>query len=145
MQAPLRLFQVLACCLSLVACHQIDSRSARPAPPSTSYRAASLLLTTEGASHSISVAFVTPDFIRAVRERPTIGRSFIAEDHQPESQPVVVLSHGLWQQRFGSDPAVIGQGVALDGRAHTVVGVMPKGFDIPAGAEAWLPAAGADR
>ena len=145
MRSATRLFQVLACCLPLAACHESDSRRDRPAPPDTSYRSGPLLLTMEGTSHGIRSAFVTPDFIKAVREQPLLGRTFIAEEHQPKGQPVVVLSHGLWQQRFGSDPAVIGRSVALDGRAYTVVGVMPKGFDTPAGAEAWLPEAGTGR
>ena len=145
MRLPVRVFQVLACCLSMAACHPSDSQRGYPPPPDHSYRTESLLLTTEGTSHSIRGAFVTPEFIKAVRERPLVGRSFMAEEHQPKSQPVVVLSHGLWQQRFGADPAVSGKSVALNGRAHTIVGVMPGGFNIPAGAEAWLPEAGADR
>jgi putative ABC transport system permease protein len=50
-----------------------------------------------------------------------------------------VLSHGLWLRRFGRDPHVVGQTVRLDGRPTLVVGVMPKSFDFPTGAELWLP------
>jgi hypothetical protein len=116
-----------------------------PTSPSTSYRTESLLLTTEDTSQSIRAAFVTPDFIKAVREKPLLGRSFIAEEHRPKGQPVVVLSQGLWQQRFGAESAVIGKSVAFNGRAHTIVGVMPGGFNVPAGADAWLPEVGSDR
>ena len=50
-----------------------------------------------------------------------------------------MLSHALWQQRFGGDPAVIGQRIQLDGVSKEVIGVMPAGFSYPAGRQAWLP------
>jgi len=51
---------------------------------------------------------------------------------------VVVLSHGLWQRRFGSDPGIIGQALTLDGESHTVIGVMPADFQFPdRGTELW--------
>jgi putative ABC transport system permease protein len=145
MRSRMIFFQVLACCISMIACHQSDSRRDRPAPPETSYRVESLPLTTGAASHSIRAALVTPAFFEAVREQPVVGRSFHAEEYQSTDRPVVVLSHGLWQHRFRADPAVIGESVTLGGRAHTIVGVMPQGFDTPAGAEAWLPQAESDR
>ncbi|MGH3182426.1 MAG: ABC transporter permease, partial [Streptosporangiaceae bacterium] len=52
---------------------------------------------------------------------------------------VAVLSHGLWRQRYGSDPHVIGRTLDLDNRDLTIVGVMPAGFDYPEGAELWTP------
>src|SRR5262249_55970095 len=68
---------------------------------------------------------------------------------RPGRAQVVVLSHRLWQRRFGSDPAVLGREVSLDGAPHTVVGVMPPGFEFPPfwarGAELWAPLALADR
>ena len=146
MRSLVAFFQLLACCLSMVACSQGDSRRDYPAPPTGSYRTEFVPLTTGGTSNPIRVAFVAPAFFQAVRERPLLGRAFVAEEHQSKNQEgVVILSHGLWQQRFGSDPELIGRSVDLNGRAHKVVGVMPRGFNAPAGSEAWVPEAGSDR
>jgi len=142
MRSLMAFFQVLACCLSMTACSQRD----HPVPPTGSYRTESLPLTTGGSSNPVRVAFVTPAFFRVVREHPLVGRAFGAEEHQSGSREgVIILSHGLWQQRFDSAPEMIGRSVELGGRAHTIVGVMPKGFDTPAGSEAWVPEAGPDR
>ena len=141
MRSRMTFFQVLACCLSMAACHHSDSQADYPAPPSTSYRVESMSLTTGDTSHSIRGAFVTPDFIKAVREQPVLGRHFSAEEYQSKQQQVVVLSHGVWEQRFGSDPAQIGKSVVLNGGSYTVAGVMPKRFNVPEGAEVWLPEA----
>jgi len=146
MRSLMACFQLSACCLLIAACSQGDSRRDYPAPPAGSYRTESLPLTTGGTSNPVRVAFVTRAFFQAVREQPSLGRAFAAEEHQSGNREgVIILSHGLWQQRFGSDPALIGKGVELVGRAHTVVGVMPRGFDTPAGSEAWLPEAGSGR
>lgn len=74
-----------------------------------------------------------------LRARPTLGRAFSPDDEAPGSAPVVLLSHDLWTSRFGSDPAVVGQDVTLDGRPTTVVGVMPEGFGFPIAEEFWVP------
>jgi len=60
-----------------------------------------------------------------------IGRIFLTEDERDGAEPVIILSHRLWATRFGSDPKIIGQTVALSGRSFTVVGVMPAGFQHP--------------
>ncbi len=70
------------------------------------------------------------------------GRPLIADDGRAGAADVVVLSHGLWQRRFGGSPSIVGQRVALDGRAYTVVGVMPARFEFPVfnfKGEAWTP------
>src|SRR3712207_5384331 len=110
MRALMIIFQVLACCLSMFACRPSGSQRDYPAPPSDSYRTESLPLTTEGASNPIRVAFVTPAFFQAVRSMPLMGRSFIAEEHRSKNRDgVVIISHALWQQRFGSDRSLIGK------------------------------------
>jgi len=60
-----------------------------------------------------------------------IGRAIDAVDGRPETPDVVVLSYGLWERRFGANPAVVGQTITLDGRAHQVIGVMPRQFEFP--------------
>ena len=72
---------------------------------------------------------------------PVLGRSFAAEEDQPGRERVVLLSHSLWQRRFGADLDVVGERLTLDGEAHLVVGVMPRGFDFPGDAEFWKPLA----
>jgi predicted permease len=66
-----------------------------------------------------------------------IGRRFFAEDVRPGAPPVVLLSYGVWQQRFGADRGIVEQHVILDGVAHTVTGVMPADFRFPG--DIWLP------
>jgi putative ABC transport system permease protein len=60
-----------------------------------------------------------------------LGRVFLPDEDTREGAPVVVLGHGLWTARFGGSPDVVGRPVLLDGRAHTVIGVMPPGFAFP--------------
>ena len=83
---------------------------------------------------------VTASFFRLVRTLPAEGRAFSAEDSEPGNEQVVILSHGLWQQAFGGDPAVLGSDLDLDGRPFTIVGVMPPDFSFfDPDARFWTP------
>jgi putative ABC transport system permease protein len=62
---------------------------------------------------------------------PVVGRLFLPQEERPGAPPVAVLGHALWTRDFGSDPSVVGRGVTLDGKAYTVVGVLPATFVIP--------------
>jgi putative ABC transport system permease protein len=62
---------------------------------------------------------------------PLMGRTFTEAEDRTGSTDVVVLSHGLWQRRFGSDPAIVGRVIRMTGIPHTVIGVMPRGFLLP--------------
>lgn len=73
----------------------------------------------------------SPSLFSVLGVDPMLGRPFLAEEGRPGQTDVVLLSYGLWQRQFGSDPAIIGRSVLLDGRSHLVVGVMPPGFDYP--------------
>lgn len=84
---------------------------------------------------------VTANFFSLLGARPLLGRPLVPADDRIGASRVVVLSHALWRQRFSDDPGIVGQTVVLDGRAHTVVGVMPKGFAYPPGARLWVPLA----
>jgi putative ABC transport system permease protein len=74
--------------------------------------------------------------------KAAIGRTFFPGDDQPGQDRVVLLSHPLWESRFGSDPAMLGQQISLNGEPHTIIGVLQKGspFD-RAAAQIWKPLA----
>src|SRR5208282_4712578 len=63
--------------------------------------------------------------------RPVAGRTFLPGEDSPGSAPVAILTEALWKRRYGGDPSVVGKGVTLDGKAYTVVGVLPAAFVIP--------------
>jgi putative ABC transport system permease protein len=67
------------------------------------------------------------------------GRTFLPEEYEPGRGQVIVIGYGLWQRRFGGDPQIVGQQLTLNGRPHTVVGVMPREFQYPQGREVWAP------
>jgi len=94
------------------------------------------------APERLSSAAVTPGTFDLLRVRPAAGRVLVDSDTRPGADAVAVLSHVLWSRRFGSDSAVLGRVLRLDGVAHTVVGVMPPRFRFPINASLWtvLPA-----
>ncbi len=67
-----------------------------------------------------------------------IGRTLLPEDGEPGAPKVMVLEHGFWQNRFGGDPAAIGESLVVEEAAYTVVGVMRSGFDFPGNSSFWL-------
>src|SRR5262245_61476318 len=73
----------------------------------------------------------TAGLIDQTRVAPLIGRVFTAAEDTPGATNVVVLSHGLWQRRYGSDPTIVGQTIRLTGNPYTVIGVMPRNFALP--------------
>ena len=76
---------------------------------------------------------VTADFFRVLQVQPLLGRTFAPGVDGPTAPPQAVLSHSLWQRRFGGDPAVIGQRISVAGSHHEVIGVMPPNFSFPNG------------
>ena len=62
---------------------------------------------------------------------PILGRGVLPEEDKPGADTVVVISHAMWQNRFGADPNVCGKTIMLDGRSYTIIGVMAKGFQFP--------------
>jgi putative ABC transport system permease protein len=89
----------------------------------------------------ISGAAATPGFFAVLGVTPKLGRAFTAEEGEPGNGNVVVLGHAVWQRAFGADPRVIGRSINVNGNPSTVIGVMPEGFDFPAGAQMWAPLA----
>ena len=103
------------------------------------YNRDSYNLTGGGEPERLLAAQVSADLFHVLRVNAARGRVFADEDDRPGAAPVVVISHGLWQRRFGGDPAIVGRQVTLNGRGYTVVGVMPQGFLFPNRAELWVP------
>lgn len=96
------------------------------------------ILDGRGESVRLASAGVTASFFDTLGVAPALGRGFRPEDDAPNAERVVILSHTTWVTRFGADPAVIGTTIQLDER-HTVVGVMPAGFDFPHRSDVWFP------
>ena len=74
---------------------------------------------------------VTADFFGLLGVQPFLGRAFVAGEDQPEQPAVAVITHRAWLRRYAADPEVIGRSVRLNTQAHTIVGVLPPGFDAP--------------
>jgi putative ABC transport system permease protein len=85
-------------------------------------------LTGVGEAERVQGARVTANFLSTVGVSPAAGRDFLPEDDKPGGDRVVLVSHGLWQRRFGGDPSVVGKTLALNGENHTVVGILPENF-----------------
>ena len=87
-------------------------------------------------------ASVSWDLFDILGVAPALGRTFRADEDTPGRNNVIVLSHTMWQQRFGGDPGVLGRSVTLSGTPVTVIGVMPPEFYFPSrAAEFWQPVA----
>ena len=88
-------------------------------------------LTGGGDPIRVGVAGVTANTFETLGSKPLLGRFFSEAEDRPGGAPVIALGYGVWQNRFGGDPAVIDTVVELDGVARRVVGVMPRGFALP--------------
>jgi putative ABC transport system permease protein len=82
-------------------------------------------------------AGVSGSFFQLLGAAPLLGRTLRPDDDTRGAPDVAVLSHALWEQRFGADRRIVGARLRLNDRAYTVVGVMPRGFSYPNGAELW--------
>lgn len=92
------------------------------------YRHTTFNLTGVGEPERFEGARVSGNYFAVLGAEPLLGRMVLPEDDRPEANRVVVMSHGLWQRRFGGDPRIIGQTLTLNGDAYTVVGVLRPDF-----------------
>jgi putative ABC transport system permease protein len=93
-----------------------------------------------GTSLHVNVEIVSSNLFRLLGTQPAVGRDFLAPEDQP-GHLVVILSDAFWRRHFNADRSVVGRSVNLNGRAYTIVGVMPVGFQFPVRAQArdlWL-------
>jgi putative ABC transport system permease protein len=96
-------------------------------------------LTGSDSSVRVNAGVVGPDFFEVLGTVPLLGRTFAPDDFKAETT-AVIIGHGLWRERFGADPRVVGQTIQVDGRGVEIVGVMPQGFELPtADVQLWQP------
>ena len=97
-------------------------------------------LTGDGEPEPLQGMYVSASLFELLRVQPARGRNFTSDEDRAGGSPVTIISHSLWQRRFGSDQNVIGKQLTVSGVSTTVIGVMPAGFQLldPA-AEIWIP------
>ena len=97
------------------------------------------LLSTGDEVERVRAAAVSPEFFPLFKTNPVAGRVLQADDMQKGREPAVVISHALWQRRFGGTQDVVNREVILNGKPATIVGIMPAGFTYPSDCELWRP------
>jgi predicted permease len=99
-----------------------------------------LNLTGRAETERVEATYATAALFPTLGVTPLLGRGFLPEEDRPGAAPVVLISHELWQSRFGGDVTVLGQTLTLDGRNYTLIGVLPANFQIVPWADVWFPA-----
>jgi putative ABC transport system permease protein len=107
-------------------------------------RGESFSLTDRSEPERVSGLRVSVNILSLLGAKPAMGRDFLPEEEQPGHEAVALVGHTLWQQRYAGDPRLVGQTLTLDGKAYTVVGVLPPGLKHPGLTLASLPPSGAD-
>jgi putative ABC transport system permease protein len=105
----------------------------------TAYAWDEVNLTGDREPQKLQAFHVPANFFETIGVQPLMGRGFLPEEEEAGKEQEIILGHALWEQRYASDPNILGKNVKVDGKSFTVVGVMAKGFDYPMPAEAWLP------
>ena len=106
------------------------------------FRSTGVTLTGVDEPKRITGAQVSGKFFSLFHTEAAVGRTLRSEDNKAGAEAVVVLGDGLWRRRFGADTDIIGRSLTLDGKVHTVIGVLPPDFRFPvalAEAELWTP------
>src|SRR6267142_2821363 len=83
--------------------------------------------------------YVTEDLFKIIGVSPVIGRDFTAADNKPGAEKVAILGDEIWRRDFNADPNIVGQGIRINGKAATIIGVMPPNFKFPVSEELWTP------
>ena len=92
-----------------------------------------------GVPEQISGTWLTANGFGILGPRPLLGRDFTADDERTGANPVVIISHALWQRRYGGDRDVLGRVLRLNGRPSTIIGVVPEGMRFPTDTDVWTP------
>jgi putative ABC transport system permease protein len=83
--------------------------------------------------------YVTDEFFKILGVSPILGRDFTPDDNKPGAEKTTILGYEIWQRDFGGDPKIVGETVRINGRAATIIGVMPQGFKFPVAEQLWVP------
>jgi putative ABC transport system permease protein len=99
------------------------------------------ILTGSGDAERITIAATSASLFPLLHASPLVGSLFTTDDEAaPQPTSKVILSNGMWQRNFGGNPTVLGQNIQIDGKVHTIVGVMPRDFAFPdRETQAWTP------
>ncbi|MPY90331.1 MAG: FtsX-like permease family protein [Luteitalea sp.] len=105
------------------------------------YNGASFNMSGSGLPERIEGVRVSPALFPMLGVRPLLGRVFTEQEGEPGRDDVALISHGLWQRRFGRNPSIVGRSVRLNGRSFEIVGVLPAAFGFPDDVDIWAPLA----
>src|SRR5438046_2439123 len=83
-------------------------------------------------------AYITEDLFKIIGVSPIMGRDFTADDNKPGAEKVAILSHEIWKRDFNGDPNIVRQSVRINGKAATIIGVMPPNFQFPFSEQLWV-------
>lgn len=92
-----------------------------------------------GATRYVHGARVSAHYFQVLGVEPLLGREFTEDEDRPGAGKAAVLSYGLWRTTFRQDPAILGKSILLKGEPYTVVGVLPRGAQMPSPADLWTP------
>jgi predicted permease len=87
-------------------------------------------LTGRGEAEQLSAEFISVDYLSLMGVKPVIGRFFSEGEDEIGASPIVLISEGFWNRKFGRDPKILGQNLTLDGRSFSIIGVVPAGFKL---------------
>jgi putative ABC transport system permease protein len=99
----------------------------------------SFSLTTGENATFVDGEVITTNMFKLLGVAPILGRTFLPVEEQPGKEPVMIISHRMWRDRFQGDPKILGRTVTLSALPRTIVGVMPPGFLFPENSDVWLP------
>ena len=114
-------------------------RMSRTLADAAAFARSRTILTGQGEPVRLDSAEVSAGILQRARRVPATRSHVQPEENMPGRNKVAILGHGLWQQRFGSDPKIVGKAITLDGVSTQVIGVMPQGFSFPAARALWTP------
>jgi putative ABC transport system permease protein len=103
------------------------------------FRGGNYILTSAGEPERLDAREVSASFFPTLGVNAAVGRNFTAEEDKPGAQHAIVISHGLWQRRFGGRPDVVGQQLTLNNESYTVVGILPQNFEWQAPVDVFVP------
>jgi len=130
----MRVCWLLLGCLALGGCWSAEPA---PNPPAGSYRAQDFDVRVGANLERVKGAAVSDAFFASGAIRPLLGRAILPRENG--SMRVAVISYRFWNSKFQGDPAVVGRALQVNGQNVTIVGIMPKGFAYPDGADLWVP------